>query len=157
MKFSKYIFIILVSFSAFSCSDDVCNEETKSTLNLTFNVKDEALTDLGFVDNLSIYSPEWTDSIHFSDENESGDSFLGFMLSPYSDTSEIIITSTTATEQDTLIILTQREQIFLSKECGFITKFLIDTVLYTLNYIDSIEINEDEITTAKNGEIQLYF
>ncbi len=143
-------------FSVFSCSDDVCNEETESTLNLVFIVNDASLTDIGFIDNLSIYSPEWTDSIHFLDENESGGTVLGFMLSPYSDTSEIIITSKNATEKDTLIILSQREQIFLSKECGFITDFLIDTVLFTLNYIDSIEINEDEITTAKNGEIQLY-
>ncbi len=144
-------------FSVFSCSDDVCNEETESTLNLVFIVNDTSLTNIDFIDNLSIYSPEWTDSIHFLDENESGDAVLGFMLSPYSDTSEIIITSKNATEKDTLIILTQREQIFLSKECGFIMDFLIDTVLFTLNYIDSIEINEDEITTAKNGEIQLYF
>lgn len=144
-------------FSVFSCSDDVCNEETESTLNLVFVVNDASLTDIGFIDNLSIYSPEWTDSIHFLDENESGGTVLGFMLSPYSDTSEIIVTSKNATEKDTLIILTQREQIFLSKECGFITDFLIDTVLFTLNYIDSIEINKDEITTAKNGEIQLYF
>ena len=143
-------------FSVFSCSDDVCNEETESTLNLVFIVNDASLTDIGFIDNLSIYSPEWTDSIHFLGENESGGTVLGFMLSPYSDTSEIIITSKNATEKDTLIILSQREQIFLSKECGFITDFLIDTVLFTLNYIDSIEINEDEITTAKNGEIQLY-
>ena len=143
-------------FSVFSCSDDVCNEETESTINLVFVVNDASLTDIGFIDNLSIYSPEWTDSIHFLDENESGGTVLGFMLSPYSDTSEIIITSKNATEKDTLIILSQREQIFLSKECGFITDFLIDTVLFTLNYIDSIEINEDEITTAKNGEIQLY-
>lgn len=143
-------------FSVFSCSDDVCNEETESTLNLVFIVNDTSLTNINFIDNLSIFSPEWTDSIHFLDENESGDTVLGFMLSPYSDTSEIIITSKNATEKDTLVILTQREQIFLSKECGFITDFFIDTVLFTRNYIDSIEINEDEITTAKNGEIQLY-
>lgn len=155
MKLLSYIFLFILITSIYSCSDDTCDEETESLLNLVFTVNDTSLTAINFVDSLSVYSPEWADSILFSEEGS--DTTLSFVLSPNSDTSEIIITSKKAPLKDTLIIVAQRELIFLSKECGFITEFLIDTVVHSYNYIDSIDIKNYEISNNKDGQIEIYF
>jgi len=155
MKFFRYILFISISLSLFACSDDVCNEDTDTLLSAEFVVKDNALKAIGFVDSSFIYSTEWIDSIYYIEEGS--DNTLNLMLSPYSDTSEFIVSSKNAEFNDTFTVVAQRELQFLSKECGFITKYFIDTVFFSYNYIDSIDITNEEITTSKNGQIQIYF
>lgn len=155
MKFSIILFLIILLSFIYSCSDDVCNEETDTLLNFEFTVSDTALSNNGFVENIAIYSLEWADSIYYSEDGSND--ILSLMLSPYSDTSEFIITSKGFALNDNLTIISQRELIFFSDECGFITEFLIDTVLHSLNYIDSIDISSNKVTTSNNGQIQIYF
>jgi hypothetical protein len=156
MKISHYLIIIFFSITAIaSCTDDHCNADTESLLNATLNITDETLNDLSFIENLSIYSPEWKDSIHYAESGD--DNVLGFVLSPFSDTTEIVFTSTNAPLQDTLFIYYQRDYTFLSQECGFVPNFQIDTILHSYNYIDSVEIINEEISVEKNGQIQIYF
>jgi len=152
MKLSYYTILFLLILASFSCTDDQCNSDTESLLQTELIAKG---VDDEFIDSLSIYAPEWTDSIHYSIEND--DNIISFILSPNSDTTEIIYTSKNYPLKDTLFIYYQREMTFLSPECGFITNYIIDTVLHTYNYIDSIEIVTEEITTEKDGLIQIYF
>jgi len=155
MKFSNNILIIILFALIYSCSDDTCNSDTDTLLKLEFTVIDTNLTNIDYLDNLSLYSAEWSDSMHYSEEGSNN--FLSFMLSPYSDTSKIIITSKNAALKDTLTIISQRELIFFSPECGFITNYFIDTLLYSINYIDSIDITSYQISTSKDGQVQIYF
>ena len=150
------LFILSILFFG-NCTDDQCNVDTESSLRFELLVKDATLKTLKYLDSLAIYSPQWTDSIFYKDEGVTKTKSLFLMLSPYSDTSELIFTSNTVPLNDTIIIYSQRENIYLSPECGFITNFLIDTVLFTNNYIDSIEIVTSKITTEENGHIQVYF
>jgi len=155
MKFSVYILIITLFALIYSCSDDTCNADTDTLLNIEFTVNDTNLTNIDFLDNLSLYSTQWSDSIHYSEEGSN--EILSLMLSPNSDTSEIIITSVNAGLKDTLTIISQRELIFYSPECGFITNYFIDTLFYSINYIDSIAITSYQISTSKDGQVQIYF
>ncbi|MFC2096473.1 DUF6452 family protein [Bacteroidota bacterium] len=152
MRFSYSILLLILLAVFYSCTDDQCGSDTEALLQtelIAIDVDDE------FIDSLSLYSPEWADSIHYSIEG--ADNIISFMLSPNSDTTEIIYCSTNAALNDTIFIYYQREFIFLTPECGFVTDYFIDTVLYTYNYIDSIEIVTDEITTNADGYIQIYF
>lgn len=138
-----------------SCTDDHCNADTESLLDATLTVTDETLNDINFVENLSIYSPEWSDSIYYSESGD--DNVLGFVLSPFSDTTEIVFTSKDAPLNDTLFVYYQRDYTFFSQECGFVPNFEIDTIFHSYNYIDSVEIINKEISVDKNGKIQIYF
>jgi hypothetical protein len=156
MKSINYIIlIILITVSVYSCSDDQCNADTDALLKTELLVLDTNLTAIKYLANLSVYSPEWTDSIHFSEEGSKN--ILNFTLSPISDTTEIIITSLNAALNDTLFIYSQRELLFLSPECGFVTNFTIDTILNSTNYIDSLKIITKNISTEKDGSIKIYF
>jgi len=137
-----------------SCTDDQCYSDTEALLVAGLNVKDEALTDAKFLDNLSVYSPEWNDSIHYS---ASDDPNVSFMLSPMADTSVIIFTSESVALKDTVMFYYQREYIFVSPECGFSTNFNIDSVKHSYNYIDSIKITKPETLVEQNGQIEIYF
>lgn len=155
MKNSKYIILSLITIILFlSCTDDHCNSETDSLLKCELIVTDTNLTAIDFIDSLSIYSPEWPDSIHYSEEGS--DNSLLFTLSPESDTTEIVFTSKQATFNDTIYIYYQREFVLLSPECGFVVNYKIDTVLNTWNYIDSLEVLNKEISTNENDHIQIY-
>ena len=156
MKIIKYILpLLIITAIIISCSDDQCNSETESLLKTEIIVKGSELSGLHYIDSLSLYSPEWSDSIHYSEDGNDGK--LSFMLSPYSDTTEIVFTSKLAPLNDTIFIFSQREYIFLSPECGFVVNYKIDTVLNTYNYIDSLIIIKDVITTNAQGHIQIYF
>ncbi len=153
MKIFYYTLFLLFAIPFFSsCDEDQCNTDTESLLNTELFPQG---VDQEFIDNLSLYSPEWNDSIHYSEEG--ADNIIGFILSPNSDTTEIVYTSTVNTLNDTLFFYYQREIIFLSPECGFITDYTIDTVIHTYHIIDSIEIVTNEITTEKDGSIKIYF
>ncbi len=156
MKIIKYILpLLIITAIIISCSDDRCNSETDSLLKTEFIIKDADLIAIKYVDSLSIYSPEWSDSIHYSEEGS--DNSLLFTLSPESDTTEIVFTSKQAEFKDTIYIYYQREFVFLSPECGFVVNCKMDTVLNTYNYIDSLKIIQNEITTNAQGHIQIYF
>ncbi|MFC2151380.1 DUF6452 family protein [Bacteroidota bacterium] len=160
MKINTNIVLIIISISLiFSCTDDQCNADTESLLRSEILVTSSELTSIKYLDSLSIYSPQWEDSIHYRELSAAikKEKSIYFMLSPTSDTTEIIFTSIQAPLNDTIYIYSQREYIFLSQECGFIINFTIDTILYTNNYIDSLERVTSEISTTKDGHVQIYF
>ena len=156
MKIIKYILLCFIfPATIISCGDDVCNAETNSFLKTELIVKDPDLISTKYLDSISLYSPLWQDSIHYWEEGS--ETNLSFTLSVESDTTEIVFTSKQAALKDTIYIYYKREFIFLSPECGFIANYTIDTVLNTNNNIDSLEVLNNEISTIKDGHLQIYF
>lgn len=156
MKIIKYIsFIVILLVSLISCSDDTCSLETESLLKTEINVVDTNLIDLNFLDNLSIYSTKWSDSIHYKDEGSENSLF--FTLSPNSDSTEIVFTSKADPLNDTILIFHKNEIILLSPECGFVVNYKIDSVVSTSYNIDSLKLLNSNITSNKNGYLQIYF
>lgn len=158
MKGFKVLILFFLSLgTVYSCSDDPCRLETQSLLSLEVNVIDTNLTKINFADSLAIYSPSWTDSIHFSEENSKN--IVSFMLSPTDSITTIIFTAKNDTLKDTLYIYHQNNVKFLSTECGFVVDYKIDTTQtwHTWNLIDSTFVVKDKITTDEKGLIQIYF
>jgi hypothetical protein len=155
MKIIKYIIpFLIISIVTISCGDDICISETESFLSLEFNITDTTLTNKKYLENLSVYSPEWSDSIHYSEEGRS--SILNFQLSPHNSNTQIVITSDSSVLKDTIRFYHQNELFFLSPECGFILNYKIDSFSVTSNLIDSIHLTNDEITTDINGLFEIY-
>lgn len=148
------IFTFLLALVIFSCSDDKCHLETDTLLRAEMSIENPD-TPEGFIDSLSVYSPEWADSIHYKTE-KSGKSLL-FMLSPNTDITEIIFTSNVVNNNDTIIFFYQRDFVLLSAECGFVVHYKIDSIANTWNYIDSLKLVKNQITTNEQGHIQIYF
>ncbi|MCK5028007.1 MAG: hypothetical protein KAR57_00130 [Bacteroidales bacterium] len=155
MRIIRNIFLIAATAIYFlSCTSDECVFDTETFLITEVNVVDTNLINIGFLDSMSVYSPAWTDSIHYLEEGISGS--ISYSLSPNDVFTEIIITSKRTTEKDTIIFYHQSEMIFLSPECGFIFNFTIDSFKNTWNLIDSLTLVNNELTTDEEGYIQIY-
>jgi len=137
-----------------NCSDDQCNIETDRILKTDIFVTDTSLVSGKFLDSLSVYAPEWTDSIHNSGSSSPN---YDLFLSPHFDSTIFIFTSKSM--RDTVKLFYTRKLVLLSSECGFVTNFYINisNFNFTTNNIDSVFIPENEITAEDDGHIQIYF
>jgi len=155
MKIIKYIIpFLIIIVATFSCGDDICILETETFMSLELNVTDTILINKKYLDNVSIYSPEWSDSIHYSEEGNKG--ILNFSLSINDLITTIIISSDSSELKDTIHFYHQNDIFFLSPECGFIINYKIDSFSVTNNLIDSIYLANDEITNDVNGLFEIY-
>lgn len=145
----RLVLFILFSFIAYNCSDNKCNESVDVELKAEIIVKDTILENANFIDSLSIYSPIWLDSVHYSSINYLLD------LSPFSNTTTFVFTS--QLWKDTVWILHERQLVYLSQECGFVNYYTIDSAWYTSNNIDSIEWVNKKLTTQNDGHLKIYF
>jgi len=84
-----------------------------------------------------------------------GDLFLP--LSQTEDESRFYLKVDSALVADTLTFRYKRTPHFISAGCGFSTYFTIDTVLTTRNTVDSLKINQKEVTTSNDTHITLHF
>ena len=150
----KSLFLLIVVIYFLSCTSDDCVFDSDTFLKTEMNVIDTFLINIGFLDSMSVYSPSWTDSIHY----ESGDlGNITYSLSPDNDSTVIIITSIPISKKDTITFYHQKELFFLSPECGFVFNFTIDSFENTANLIDSLTLVNNELTTNEEGYIQIYF
>ncbi|MEE4197850.1 MAG: DUF6452 family protein [Bacteroidales bacterium] len=154
MKTIHALLLFVVLLVVFACTDDECHLETDTLLQVEMSVSDPA-TPEHFIDSLSVFTTEWADSIHYS--NEGNGNSLWLMLSPSRDTTSFIFTSGTVNGNDTLTLFYQREFILLSAECGFVSHFTINQISYTQNYIDSLKLEKNTITTDEQGLLKIYF
>ena len=155
MKIVRNSLLLVIAVWYFiSCTSDQCVLDTETFLNLEINVIDTNLLNAGYLDSLSVYSPEWSDSIHSANKGASGSMF--FSLSPVSDTTTIIITSQHEPEKDTIRFYHQKEMVLLSPECGFIFTFSIDSFYNTQNLIDSVKLVNNELIIDEEGYFQIY-
>jgi len=148
-KIVRLTLLILFSITVYNCSDNNCNESVDVKINAEVIVKDTNLVNANFIDSLSIYSPSWIDSVHYSSS-----SYL-LELSPFSDTTSFVFASQLF--QDTIWVLYERQLVLLSQECGFVNYYTIDRAWYTSNNIDSIEWVNKKITTENEVHFKIYF
>ncbi|OFX21705.1 MAG: hypothetical protein A2041_12860 [Bacteroidetes bacterium GWA2_31_9b] len=151
----KIFFLLFSLFLMINCSDDQCNQTTESILKTRMFVSDPSLISGKFLDSMSVYAPEWTDSIHHVGTSSTDSTDFSLYLSPYSDTTTFILASKSML--DTVHLFYTRKLILLSQECGFVTHFNIKSFNYTTNNIDSVFLIENEITTDNDGYLQIYF
>lgn len=155
MRIIRNIFFIAAAAIYFlSCTSDECVFDSETFLEIEVNVIDTNLINISFLDSMSVYSPEWDDSIHYLEEGVSGN--ILFSLSPNDDFTEIIITTKQTTEKDTLTFYHQKEMVYLSPECGFMFNFTIDDYIFTKNFIDSVKLVNNELTTDEEGYLKIY-
>ncbi len=148
-KIRRLALLILSSFVIYNCSDNKCNQSVDVNLKAEVIIKDTVLINSEFIKSLSIFSPDWLDSVHY---NSSG--YL-LELSPFSDTTTFIFTS--QGYLDTLWVLSDRQLVLLSQECGFVNNFVIDSVWYSTNNIDSLELINKNLTAQSDGHFKIYF
>jgi len=154
MKGKNFILLTLLLTVLFACTDDECHLDTETLLKVEMNVTDTSSVE-GFIDSLSVFSPEWTDSIHYQTEGENNNLWL--MLSPANDTTTFIFSSIPVPGNDTITFFYQRKFVLLSAECGFVTHYTINNITYTQNYIDSLKLEKNIITTDEQGLLKIYF
>ncbi|MFO7843248.1 MAG: DUF6452 family protein [Bacteroidales bacterium] len=154
MKILKIILMVVLLSGIFACSDNRCLLDTDTLLNVEMSISDPS-TPEEFIDSLSVFSPEWSDSIFY--KNKGYNNSIWLMLSPAKDTSTFIFTSNLVEGSDTLTFFYQRDFNLLSVECGFVTHYTIDSILYTQNYIDSLTLIHNSITTNDEGLVKIYF
>jgi len=121
----KIFFLLFSLFLMINCSDDQCNQTTESILKTRMYVTDTSLISGKFLNSMSVFAPEWTDSIHNASSSSDSTDF-SLYLSPYSDTTTFILTSKSIL--DTVHLFYSRKLILLSQECGFVTHFNIFTL-----------------------------
>ncbi|MEA3318294.1 MAG: DUF6452 family protein [Bacteroidota bacterium] len=145
--FFSLIFVLL------SCEDDKCRTSTDTRTKASFYIEDETLIEEDVLNSLAIYSTSWTDSIHY---NSSGsENSLKFQLSPNKNISKFVFS--TLDINDTLIFYYKRELSLISPECGFITKYNIDSLKFTNYQIDSIKIIQTAVSNIDEEHIQIYY
>ncbi|MDA3781007.1 MAG: DUF6452 family protein [Bacteroidales bacterium] len=149
--------IILLLFSiiiiSVACEDDKCITSTDTRIKTSFFIEDTNLVEEDVLSSLAIYSPQWTDSIYYSQEGISNS--LKLQLSPTEDISEYVFS--TLGYNDTLTFYYNCELLLISPECGFITNYNIDSLKFTKYQIDSIKLIQTSVSNIDEEHIQIYY
>ncbi|KAA2244457.1 hypothetical protein F0L74_00290 [Chitinophaga agrisoli] len=151
----KY-FIFLLLIAAVACSDETkfCDQALSTDTHMRF-IRDS----LGFrrdtiMSKVTLYALG-RDSIY----KQQAVSDVFFALSPVADSSRFYLKVDSISDPDTLTFRYSRSQHFISPGCGFSTFFSLDTVITTQHTIQSLLINQKDITSTTNdtAHITLYF
>lgn len=142
-KFYLLPFSLICVFTCIlsSCDDSSdCNYEANRKVKLAFAKQNEkGITDTTIADTLIV-----TSSIGKIIYDTSFVGQIGLPLSQVNDTSVFYINFDNK-YCDTLSLISNRKIEMISSNCGFNTRFTIDTILYTTNKIISIIIVEKNI------------
>ena len=155
MKAIISILAFICVFALFSCEDestDFCLSNQQAVQVGFYSAFYSTDTDTTISD-VVIYSPG-IDSIPY-DTVSVNEAYLP--LSMHSDTSQFIIEVNKL--KDTISFVHQKELNFVSRDCGFVFTFYLDTVLYSeISFIDSVAIDYDKIIYNENLEnVKIYF
>ena len=104
-------------------------------------------------DSIFIYPENLEDSILYDWARNVNS--IRLPLSPFEDFSNFVFTLNDVT--DTLQIYYKRQLYFVSEECGFSVNFSLDSILFTLNQIDSAIIIQPKVQAINEEHIRLYF
>jgi hypothetical protein len=151
--FHAILLLILAGFGLYlnSCTLGSCFDETESRVKATFysietgkTLVPDSVTLFGInMDTLKIYDK--TTSLKMAEfplyAAEPGCKFI-IRINGINDTLEFIYTSYTH---------------LLSKECGYTFFYNLDTVIHSINIIDSISINKKTITTFNEENMRIFF
>ena len=128
-----------------------CDKPTKFPVETTFYTSNsEALQDT-IIKNITLYGIGREDSLLYNgiDTNK-----LSFRLSPFSETTSIVIISDS--KSDTLVFFYKRHLKMVSPECDFAMFFDIDQTLNTTNFIDSISLLDKTLDAGKKEHLQIF-
>jgi len=151
-RFSFLLFMVL--FMAFGCNvEKSCNENRLSFLQFSFHkvytsVGNRQMVKDSLLSKLAVSWPGYImDTVRVSS--------VTLPLSLNSDTSEFefYLNDTSA---GNVQVIYARSQIFINYECGFRTDFTLDTLVSSLNNIDSIQIIRPVVTDADEKHIKIF-
>ena len=162
----KYIhFILIVFFIVFlvSCSsDEQCRKDryvkmSLSIYHLEYNQTTGQTTKTSLsVDSITVrgLTSEGlnVDSILYNNQKKINK--LEFPLNKFVPESKFVVTFNNT--RDTITILHQNINEFLSLECGCLKVHSIDTVLTTNHYVDSVKIINHNVNTISTEHLQIY-
>jgi hypothetical protein len=147
----KYFTIITLSLFAFlSCEkDDICIEDTTPNLVIRF-YNNDAQTEIKQVTNLTVWVKNY-DSIYI---NETIDS-ISLPINLNNDTTTYILANNLV--NDTIKITYERNDIFVSRSCGYKTIFNNLQIEHnTLNWIKNTTINNTLIDNDTTAHISIF-
>ncbi len=154
MRFLISIVIIglIVMVSASGCQgEEAClsnQHAVQAGLYSAWSVEDKDST----LQNVSLVGIDRIDSIYRTQTL----SELFMPLNFESDTSTFVV-AVSATLKDTLSVVYRKELDFISRDCGYIFAFDIDTILYSNAFIDSVAIAYPTVKYGESTEnIKLY-
>lgn len=156
MKYISGIIAILLIFVFAACEDETKNCDQTLISDMGMNFKKDTLQ--GFLVKDTTW-PKVTfyalgkDTIVSRQPRNS----LFFSLDPLADSSRFYLQLDSIAVPDTLTFRYQRKPSFVSPGCGFATFFTLDTVICTFNTIDSVHINNREISSSNDTHISLFF
>lgn len=165
-KYIKTVLLLIFTVSFWNCEkDDICAEGTPTTPRVVIEFYDAANpTVLKTVTNLGILAPGFAEGFGFN-----GVSLVTAPLKTTSDTTTLQFIengSDSDTGNDNVDEITfnyTREDIYVSRACGYKTNFTLDpttgAVLTTDadNWIQSITIEQPSIENENETHIKIYF
>lgn len=159
-KYIVLLFVVLFSVSFWNCEkDDLCADGTATTPRLVIEFYDETVTDsIITIPNIGFFETSVNDTIEESNVSQilvplkTNEDSVTFALVLYGDT-----TTTTDDLTDYITINYTRQDIYISRACGYKTNFTIsDVALNSTNWISTDTIAQNSITNENEVHIKLY-
>jgi hypothetical protein len=148
----KNIFILVAILTVLvfsSCEEtNICTQDTEITAHIDFKTISGKVRD-SIVDNLTVIG---RDTPYYNVNNIKS---IDLALSQTSDTSEFRFAI--GDQSDTISFYSKREHYMISYECGFATRFFLDTVITRNIIIDSVKIIKSIIDISDETNIIFYF
>jgi len=146
-----FIFMVLVSV-CLSCNfNRPCDEQVRFPVNTGFYyISDEELKDT-ILEDITVFGIGREDSLLYDQDTINA---ISFRLSPYVDTTEIVIVF--GPLYDTLTFYYSRELRMVSPECGFAFLFDIKELSNTKNFIDSISLIDPKLEEIETEHLQIF-
>lgn len=151
---NKFQYLFLILLIHLSCEpDDICSETNPSTPQLIIRLYDTNLTSqLKNVDTLRISSKEGNSVLQFIDADS-----IAIPFQIHADKMNLDFTISGG-KNDELSIDYQTEDIYLSRACGFRSRFMIDNIkiLGSQDWIDGIEMVTKDIQIDTLAHVKIY-
>jgi hypothetical protein len=165
-KYSILILISLFAFSFWNCEkDDICAETTPTTPRIVIEFYDFANpTVLKSITNLGVLAPGFTNGFGFT-----GVSKITVPLKTTDDSTTLQFiengndTDTGNDNIDEIVFNYTRQDIYVSRACGYKTNFTLDAItgavltLDASNWIQNITIEQPTIANENETHIKIYF
>lgn len=152
---SRLLYIVgflVLAFVCLSCNiNRPCDEQVRFPVNTGFyNISDEEMRDT-ILEDITVYGIGREDSLLYDQDTTNA---INFRLSPYDDTTKIVIVY--GTVHDTLTFYYSRELRMISPECGFAFLFDIKELSNTRNFIDSVSLINPTLEEIETEHLQIF-
>jgi hypothetical protein len=150
--------ILLVFFTFSSCEkDDICDANTSTTPRLVIQFFDIInQTELKNVTNLKVIGKGMTEGIVFNGNLNTVS--IPLKTTENSTTYRFIFNSDSpSSNEDEIKFAYTRENIYVSRACGFKTIFSLDKISSDLLWIKDIRIEKSNIVNENETHVKIYF